>query len=271
MSAVGRPRMYQWDGAVFGNWTVLRETTPSDGGSIRVMARCQCGTERAVLAHELSRGRSKSCGCLKGFHVSRTHRGLKFDPTLVPSDADVAAAAGLSVDGIQLEPADVLRFRTAIADMKPGSCWPWAMALNRAGYGKMFIGGTHGRHVPAHRLSMAIATGASVPADKVVCHRCDNPVCVNPEHLFVGTARDNAEDASRKGRMASGDRHGSRKRPERRATGERHRLKDDVILAVLDRLANGATKAAIAREFKINRITVRRIERGMTVPSGRPA
>ena len=73
-------------------------------------------------------------------------------------------------------------------------CWEW-MTVSANGYGRFSL---FGKGDWAHRASWFIHNG-ELPAG-FICHRCDNPKCVNPEHLFEGTARDNTHDALRKGR-----------------------------------------------------------------------
>lgn len=75
-------------------------------------------------------------------------------------------------------------------------CWLWGGEYTDHGYGFYDIGG---KKVGAHRVSYMIANGA-IPKGALVCHRCDNPSCVNPEHLFLGTHLDNCRDKIRKGR-----------------------------------------------------------------------
>jgi hypothetical protein len=83
--------------------------------------------------------------------------------------------------------------------VKTSGCWTWSGCVNEHGYG--IIGGENSRdNVLAHRLSWMIHFGP-IPDGLFVCHRCDNPPCVRPDHLFVGTNTDNIRDASAKGRM----------------------------------------------------------------------
>jgi hypothetical protein len=76
------------------------------------------------------------------------------------------------------------------------ACWIWLAAKSPQGYGHFFF---NGRVDKAHRASWEIHNGA-IPDDLMVLHKCDNPRCVNPEHLFLGTHQDNADDKMRKGR-----------------------------------------------------------------------
>lgn len=88
-------------------------------------------------------------------------------------------------------------FEQGITKLKNG-CWRWRNQ-GSAGYGIFCF---EGRWVRANRFSHALFNGP-VPAGSIVCHRCDNPYCVNPGHLFVGTHSDNQKDRFKKGRFSS--------------------------------------------------------------------
>jgi len=82
-------------------------------------------------------------------------------------------------------------------EIDPGSgCWNWKPCKSRDGYG---VASYKSRNIRAHRFSWMIFKG-DIPTGQCVLHRCDNPSCVNPDHLFVGTHKDNVHDKLAKGR-----------------------------------------------------------------------
>lgn len=80
---------------------------------------------------------------------------------------------------------------------KTSSCWEWTASTIHSGYGRFSV---EGKMLLAHRVSFDLFTG-TIPPGYFVCHTCDSPGCVNPDHLFLVTAQDNTDDTISKGRQ----------------------------------------------------------------------
>ncbi len=137
-------------------------------------------------------------------------------------------------------------------------CWHWTGKLNPNGYGSMtYAGFTH----IASRLSWALANGRS-PANLLVCHTCDNPPCVNPAHLFLGSHGDNVRDMVAKGRHVRPDRDEANIGRMRGAKSNFAILTEADVPIIRARRAKGERFKDIAADFGIHRTTVAHIIRG---------
>ena len=128
-------------------------------------------------------------------------------------------------------------------------CWEWLAAIDSNGYGR--FGHIPNRSMLAHRYSFITAFGP-IPNNLDVCHTCDNPKCVNPKHLFLGTAKDNMADCKRKGR----------KKPPPLFTSESHpmaKLTDMEILEILK--TTGVSQRKMAVRFNVSQPQISRIIR----------
>jgi len=183
------------------------------------------------------------------------------------------------------------RFWAKVNKLGENECWPWMASKSQRGYG---VFGFRGTIWKAHRVAYTMAIG-EIPSGLLVCHKCDNPSCCNPAHLWAGTSSDNNRDRSIKGRnnhpkgdnhplrknpklaargdrngarlypdrLARGDRHGSRLHPERLKRGSNHHSakvsEGDVRQMRLIHSMGNATYTSIAKKFGLSRPTTAKI------------
>lgn len=209
-------------GHVCNGWTVL-----SYSGNGMWRCRCQCGIEKDVHGQSLRQGRSKSC------------RRCRFTERTV-HDA----------------------FKDRVIEGNPDECWPWPRGWRRDGtanyYGTLMV---HRKPYPAHRVSWEVYIGP-IPERKHVLHNCDNPCCVNPNHLFLGTNIDNINDKVSKGRQAKGQ---SVRKNHDHLKGEvvvTSRLTAEQVMEIRRRENDGESGSELATEFGMSDTQVGAIVRG---------
>lgn len=98
----------------------------------------------------------------------------------------------------------VIRFSKYLSEPDKNGCIKWTGCKDKKGYGQIGKGGGYEGHYFAHRVAWELKNG-SIPNGLFCCHKCDNPSCVNSEHLFLGTVDDNAKDCVCKGRCHPGE------------------------------------------------------------------
>jgi len=146
------------------------------------------------------------------------------------------------------------RFWSRVEKADGDGCWNWNGYVGPSGYGIFHVGrkseGTL-KPVRAHRLSWQLA-GRMLEDGKFVLHRCDNPRCVRPSHLFLGSPADNSADMVAKGRQAFGE------------SASKAKLTTQIVRAILEQHAGGRTAADLARSYVVSPTTVQRILLGKT-------
>lgn len=171
------------------------------------------------------------------------------------------------------------RFEEKFIPEPNSGCWLWTAAADQHGYGRFRVGSltdNSRRMTVAPRMAWELYKGELPPPDLDVCHSCDNPPCVNPDHLFLGTRLQNMQDCVKKGRNSRGESHSKIQkahilsgpdhylygRPGRK--GEKHhmaKLTDDDVRAIR---ADHRMLAEIAADYEVSFATIGYIRRGKT-------
>lgn len=207
--------------------TPIRPTERRCAGNLVYVCLCDCGAEVEAILPLLRAGRRRAC------HACTMAAAAK---------KAAAKAAGRAT----------ARFFSRVTISS--HCWIWDGSVDADGYGVFWANGKNAR---AHRYSYELHKGPI--GDSVVMHSCDNPRCVRPEHLSLGTHADNVADRVAKGRGALGDKNGARRCPEKVPRGSLNghaRLTESDVAAMRDARAGGATYMALARRFRVCRSQV---------------
>jgi hypothetical protein len=217
----------------------------NQGRGTRWLCRCSCGREKVVLASNLRRGLVVSCGC-----YSRRPRAIRVEVTCANCGEKRLMAPTKIPRFCSREcryPGD-LAFRFWAKVRKGDACWMWqASGGPRSQYGHQYGQfNLHGVPRLAHRVAWELTYGP-IPKGLCVCHRCDTPGCVRPDHLFLGTALDNARDRIKKGR------------PLRNPSVK---LTEDAVRAIRRLVAEGMTQTEAGARFRVTGGSVSRIVTG---------
>lgn len=151
---------------------------------------------------------------------------------------------GVNAD-MKVTQSEIQRFWERVDKSK--DCWIWMGATQSSGHGRLKIGG---KAVLAHRVAYFLANGR-LPRKRYVCHRCNNASCVNPDHLYAGTPRQNVLDSIRAG---------THRPPRFNRSGAK--LTEYQVRVIRQRLADGETPIRIAPDYGLDPSTIRKIRDG---------
>lgn len=201
-------------GKVFGRLKVQNLAGSKNGRALWTCV-CNCGVVKDVTSKHLLSGNILSCGCLSREQAAKRCKDRAID------------------------------FKDRINVLDNG-CHEWIGAKDKNGYGTLR---KDKKDYKAHRYSYELNKG-KIPNGLLVCHTCDNPSCVNPEHLFLGTNKDNMADMVKKNRSAFGEKNANSK------------LNKHMVKLIRQRLELGISQQKIADEFCINQTNVSKIKTG---------
>lgn len=166
----------------------------------------------------------------------KTHTPKHSESSEDQSAGNLAASESpLPVSEMEEREADLAKFFSRV--QKTDTCWLWNGGKNRTGYGRFSY---RGKNIAAHRFLIA----KDIPPGMFACHHCDNPPCVNPAHIFIGTAKDNSDDMRAKGRQCYMD----------------SKLSEEIVIEILKQRDVGAV--TLARKYDVSRITIWQIRNG---------
>ncbi len=152
----------------------------------------------------------------------------------------------IRVNPLRMNKKETARFWAKVDRRGSDDCWVWT-AGTANGYGHFSL---KRKTLKAHRISFSLNSGKAIPRGLMVCHKCDNPPCVNPAHLFLGTCKENINDARQKGRHSSA------------TPGEEHprsKLSNQAVADIRRLFGDGRSKKSLAKQFAIGRTQIQRI------------
>lgn len=147
--------------------------------------------------------------------------------------------------GVYRRPPVYVRFWKFVTELPTEGCWEWRGARLVSGYG---IIRDRGARLRAHRVAWEMHYGP-IPPGMQVCHRCDNPPCVRPDHLFLGTNEDNMADMRLKHRAATPPVHRGQDNPNAR-------LNQHSVRAIRRAVARGESMYSVAKRYPVSKQTI---------------
>lgn len=204
---------------IYNNLTVLSYSHTHKGKS-HWNCKCSCGNEKIICSESFNRNLTKSCGCL------------------------------VKKKSIQLHLKTKERLLERIKINK--DCWEWQGGKSCEGYGTCGIG--YGAQT-AHRASY-LAFKGEIPKGLFICHHCDNKSCINPDHLYAGTAKDNSRDAVERGLQPRGPCPAKSRKGILNCHAKLDEEKIKYIRFICD---NGFKKSEISKFFNVHYSTIKNI------------
>lgn len=150
------------------------------------------------------------------------------------------------MDSIALKERSLVRFWSFVNKTGEDDCWTWKGAKLTNGYGAFSVGI---KRISAHRFSWKLHFG-DIPKNMVVCHKCDNPPCVNPKHLFLGTDAENQRDKKLKGRAARGE------------SNSKAKLRESDVREIRELISQGLSARQIAKRYGVLHAAILDIKSG---------
>jgi len=250
------------------------------------LCKCECGNTRTISTGEFNRNRSPvlSCGCyhvrfdltgkqLQNFKVVKfvpskkfgsqwlcvcicgNEKVLSYDSLVVKKTQSCGC---LNKSGTELHLEKCKKRLLESLDKKKSGCWVWKGRLTKDGYGYMPLWGLNIQR--AHRASWFLHFG-NLPKDKLVLHKCDNKPCCNPDHLYLGTPKDNSKDALERGQFPKGP---NKKKGHIGELNCKAKLSIDKVKYIKFICDNNFKISEIASFFGVHKSTIRNIHKRKT-------
>jgi len=215
------PKLIDLTGKKFQHLIALYRVE-NKGNKTQWMFRCECGKTKEIPAYCVTQNRIHSCGCK-------------------------AKAGG---------PIQLSRLKKQLMEnvkISEKGCWEWQRQIDKDGYG--FWGLPSIKMQRVHRISWFLHNG-KIPEDMLILHHCDNPPCCNPEHLYVGTVKDNLRDSIERGLFPFGP------NPKKAQKGEKNpkaKLTEDMVKYIRFLCDKGFNKKEMASFFNVHITAIRNI------------